>query len=873
MKYSSQLFCFLSVLFLLVSCTNSSSPAKEDTRSDEQKELDITVQDGFKIEHLYSPGKNEQGSWVSMTNDGQGGLFTSDQYGNLYQVKVPPIGEPGEVEVTKLDVGIGCANGLLWYDNSLYVVVNMNEKRSIEGRSSGLYRITDSNGDGTLDDIQQLKKFEGSGEHGPHNIIPSPDGEYLYMIAGNHTDPVNFDKYWLPKNYAEDALFDAYKDPRGHANDRVAPGGWIARIKPDGTDWTLVSAGYRNPYDIAFNEDGELFTFDADMEWDMGMPWYRPIRVCHATSGSEFGWRTGSGKFPAYYPDNLPSVVDIGQGCPTGIFMGTDSKFPEKYQKGLFIFDWSFGTMYLVSMEPEGSSYIGEFEEFLSGVPLPLTDGVIGADGAMYFATGGRRLPSDLYRVTYVGSQSTEKVDGSNSQFAKQREIRRKLETYHKPDPRAVSFAQNYLDSEDKFIRNAARIAVEHQPIDSWIEKLENERNPQRLTQWIIAAARNGNEDHRKIIFKALQNLDVHAEYPEEAIDILRAHALSFIRLGSPKLLQKRRFQNKFSALYPSANHALNRELCRMLVYLDDTDVVDKTLAILDGDDAMVMQTAYLPGEVVERSEQYGPTIAKMMENLPPAHEIHLIESLSYATKGWNKDSRRRYHEWFHEALGADGGESYKGFLDNMRNQALENTPDKEVELLAEISGAMHKNSGNILENLPTAEGPGRNWTVSDYWGMHDELNAKGRNFENGKKMYQAALCASCHQIAGEGRNIGPDLTQISTRFSNRAIMEAILSPSREISDQYAYTMLKLADGGMVVGKILEEKDGKYRVSTNPYLPDQIEEVPKADVVSEELSAVSPMPAKLINSLNKEELMDLLAYMQAGGDAGHEVFE
>ncbi len=64
--------------------------------------------------------------------------------------------------------------------------------------------------------------------------------------------------------------------------------------------------GYRNQYDIALNEDGELFTYDADMEWDFGSPWYRPTRVCHATSGSEFGWRSGTGKWPAYYEDSLP---------------------------------------------------------------------------------------------------------------------------------------------------------------------------------------------------------------------------------------------------------------------------------------------------------------------------------------------------------------------------------------------------------------------------------------------------------------------------------------------------------------------------------------------------------------------------------------
>ena len=65
-----------------------------------------------------------------------------------------------------------------------------------------------------------------------------------------------------------------------------APGGCIYQVDPDGKDWELVSIGFRNPFDLAFNRDGDLFTYDSDMEWDINTPWYRPTRVCHAASGS-----------------------------------------------------------------------------------------------------------------------------------------------------------------------------------------------------------------------------------------------------------------------------------------------------------------------------------------------------------------------------------------------------------------------------------------------------------------------------------------------------------------------------------------------------------------------------------------------------------
>ena len=79
---------------------------------------------------------------------------------------------------------------------------------------------------------------------------------------------------------------------------------------------TLVT-GLRNPYGVAFNNDGEVFSYDADAEYDMGTPWYRPTRVNQLTMASDFGWREVTGQWPPYYidhPDNAPFTLDIGKG-------------------------------------------------------------------------------------------------------------------------------------------------------------------------------------------------------------------------------------------------------------------------------------------------------------------------------------------------------------------------------------------------------------------------------------------------------------------------------------------------------------------------------------------------------------------------------
>jgi hypothetical protein len=58
-------------------------------------------------------------------------------------------------------------------------------------------------------------------------------------------------------------------DGRGFMRDVLAPGGIIYRVSPDGRDFEVYSSGYRNIFDAALSRDGELFTYDADMEWDV----------------------------------------------------------------------------------------------------------------------------------------------------------------------------------------------------------------------------------------------------------------------------------------------------------------------------------------------------------------------------------------------------------------------------------------------------------------------------------------------------------------------------------------------------------------------------------------------------------------------------
>src|SRR6266853_4923312 len=181
-------------------------------------------------------------------------------------------------------------------------------------------------------------------------------------MNGKHT---KLCKHLLPssphKTLHEELLLPRQWDAGGHAVGILAPGGYIVRTDPEGKKWELMLAGFRNSYDFDFNTDGEMFTFDSDMEWDWGLPWYRPTRINHCVLGAEFGWRSGTAVWPSYYPDSLPAAVNVGVGSPTGVKFGTKSNFPEPYRSCLFAHDWSYGRILAVHLKPQGASYTASF--------------------------------------------------------------------------------------------------------------------------------------------------------------------------------------------------------------------------------------------------------------------------------------------------------------------------------------------------------------------------------------------------------------------------------------------------------------------------------------------------------------------------------
>ncbi|HEX5106565.1 MAG TPA: c-type cytochrome [Pirellulaceae bacterium] len=789
---------------------------------------------GFKVELLYSVPKESEGSWVNMTSDNKGRLIVSDQYGALYRVMPGQDAETTQVE--QLAVPLGEAQGLLYAFDALYVVVNRGQSYE-----SGLYRLTDTNGDDQFDKVEQLKKINGGGEHGPHAVKLGPDGK-LYVIAGNHTQtPDGLDPASPHRNWAEDLLLPRNPDGNGHATGVMAPGGWVCRTDKDGRYWEILCAGFRNEFDIDFNTDGELFTYDADMEWDTGAPWYRPTRVNHCVSAGEYGWRYGTGKWPDYSADSLGAVVDIGLGSPTGIVFGTGAKVPAKYQQALYINDWTYGKIYAVHMTPSGASYTGTFEAFITGRPLPVTDVVVHTDGQLYFTIGGRRTQSGLYRVTYVGDESTapvQPVEDESSPAFLARALRHKLEAFHgTSDPAAVEAAWPHLNSSDRNIRYAARVAVEHQDPKLWAEKALADKRPTAVIQLMIALARAGDKSLQPRIVEKLNSLPYERMTEDQLTAAARAYGLCFIRMGQPSEALAKSVIDRVKGLFPNDSEPVSREFCTLLVYLRWPGVIAPAMEKLATGQTQQDQMYY---EFVLRN------VAELM-----SHE-QLVA----------------YFSWMNLAQSSyKGGNSFVKFVQQIRNDATARLDEKQKQALKDVIEG--KQSVEVVK-LETTRQFIHNWQMEDLLPLVDQVES-GRSFEKGRAAYEAAQCYKCHRFAGEGGSTGPDITGVGSRFNTVYLLESLIVPSKAISDQYLGSVIRTLDGEIITGRVIEESEKELKVRTDPFARELLT-IAKDNIDAHQQSRVSEMPQGLINTLTKEEILDLVAYMRSAGNAQDKAF-
>ncbi len=256
-----------------------------------------------------------------------------------------------------------------------------------------VWSLTDTDGDGRADgEPRALLKGTRQRGHSANGLVRGPDG-WFYLACGNDAG-INDSHAVLPGSPV-----------------KAVNAGAIVRFSPDGRFSEVIADGLRNPYDLAFNPAGNLFTVDADGERDRHLPWYSPTRLFDIASGMHHGWAlqgwTHAWNRPGYWPDVAPRLDEIGRGSPTGMLVYRHRAFPERYTRGVFSLCWTFGRIYFFPLTAEDSSYTTEREIFLEstgGSGFAPVDMEVGPGGDLFVAIGGRGTRGGVYRVRYKDS-------------------------------------------------------------------------------------------------------------------------------------------------------------------------------------------------------------------------------------------------------------------------------------------------------------------------------------------------------------------------------------------------------------------------------------------------------------------------------------
>ncbi len=805
---------------------------------------------GYEVDLLRSAEPNE-GSWVCMTFDPKGRLYVSPEGESLPLLRFTLGPDQRIASVETVPAPIRFAMGLLFAHGSLYA----NAKGP---QGSGLYRLTDTNGNDRFDpdEVRLLKSFKGGGEHGYHALALGPD-QHIYVLNGNSTQPPEGLAPDSPaRHYAEDVL-SLNPDETTRATGALVPGCQVLRTDPDGSRWELFASGMRNAYGFDFGPDGELFAFDSDNEWDWGTPWYRPNRLFHVVSGAEMGWRDGTRAWPDTYPDQVPTVVDVGIGSPTGVRYGARARFPEHHRRALFVQDWSYGRILAVHLEPHGASWRGTFEEFVKGQPLNLTSLDFGPDGALYFTTGGRGTQSGLYRVRHAGepnqppdttATTTTPSSSPNDPAAQARALRRQLERFHgRQHPDAVDIAWPHLAHPDRAIRFAARIAVESQPHALWTPRALAETNATAALHALLALARTGPASTQPDLLKTLARFPLAGLDDDHRLLKLRVIQLSFLRQGRPNPTLSQLAIDKLSPRFPASSWAENRELTRLLLWLDAPGTVPKVLDLL---------------ERANSQEQ----------------QIHYVSQLRHVRSGWSEPDRRRYLSWwlqprdhlqrpgsilhwFHD-VGREyvDGANLNRHLEGFRRDAVQSIPQDQRDSFRDLLATP------VVPALSVAPEPRtfvRDWTTADLLPFLDEVSA-GRDFQRGRRAFIDTQCYACHRLGNTGGDSGPELSGAASKYGRRELLEALLEPSKVINEQYRNTRVFLLDGDDLSGRLIRESPEELVLETDPISRTE-QTIARHLVESTQPSAVSAMPEGLLATLQRDEILDLLAFLESAG--------
>jgi putative heme-binding domain-containing protein len=409
------------------------------------------------------------------------------------------------------------------------------------------------------------------------------------------------------------------------------------------------------------------------------------------------------------------------------------------------------------------------------------------------------------------------------------------LESLHgMSQPGAVGTLLTHLGHADRFVRYAARVALEWQPIDSWEHLVLAAEDPVARIEGCVALARcsTARDPHRvALIFSALAQIDWNGLTVGQKLAWLRACELALIRTECHDAKMLHEIGQHLLPKFPTGVPELDMVIGRLLVYCRMPDALPPMLEIM----------------------YHAPT---QQERIAVAYNLRSALPLMSAQQ------QSRYLSWFGKLDGVRGGESLRGFLRMIRDDAATSLDDAARQRLAPLLSiaVTEVAAGPIVPTGPVIE----EYSVDRVVEIVEQSNAVS-SAANARAAFAKALCFHCHRVGDEGGATGPDLTTAHRRFSVRYLAESMVSPDHEISDRFRTSTFLLQDGQSITGRVANMNQDEIRVVTDMLNPGAFTSIDRSQIDEIQPSPASEMPKGLLNVLTPQEIRDLFGFLRSEG--------
>lgn len=241
--------------------------------------------------------------------------------------------------------------------------------------------------------------------------------------------------------------------------------------------------------------------------------------------------------------------------------------------------------------------------------------------------------------------------------------------------------------------------------------------------------------------------------------------------------------------------------------------------------------------------------------------QFQYAKTLSRMELAWELDDARHVVGWLERSRRFPGGKlvetTWQTLRSDFESQFSDTVKNALQAELSRLDAPVMVGDESAMAVRPIV----RNWTIGELTEDVSQLEPSSRLEANGRAALAAAACLRCHRVGELGGQTGPDLTHVGKRYDGRAILESILEPSRQIDPKYLSTSYLLNDGRVVSGRTVSVTQNELVLEVNP-ISGETAKILRDEIERSLPSTVSPMPSGLVDTLTKEEILDLIALLK-----------